>query len=144
MAALLTASWGGTAVAAHGRLYDAATLPALVAVRDGQLCGVLTYHLDADGLEVVTLDAVPAGQGNGTALRAARDVAVDLGCARAWLVTTNDNVDALRFYQRRGLRISAVAPGAVAAARALKPTIPEIGAYGIPIRDEITLETRVG
>ena len=57
-----------------------------------------------------------------------------------WLVTTNDNVDALRFYQRRGLRISGLRIGAVDESRArLKPQIPEIGAYGIPLRDEIEL-----
>jgi hypothetical protein len=58
-----------------------------------------------------------------------------------WLTTTNDNLDALRFYQRRGFRISAVRPRAVERARAtLKPEIPEVGAYGIPVRDEIDLE----
>jgi hypothetical protein len=56
------------------------------------------------------------------------------------LITTNDNLDALRFYQRRGLRLVGLAPDAVAASRRLKPGIPEIGAYGIPLRDELTLE----
>ncbi|WP_215909533.1 hypothetical protein [Streptacidiphilus fuscans] len=60
----------------------------------------------------------------------------------AWLVTTNDNLDALRFYQRRGLRIVGVAPGAVDAARRFKPSIPVTGEYGIPLRDELTLELR--
>jgi hypothetical protein len=58
-----------------------------------------------------------------------------------WLVTTNDNLDALRFYQRRGFRITEVRLGAVdEARRTLKPGIPAIGASGIPIRDEIVLE----
>jgi hypothetical protein len=56
------------------------------------------------------------------------------------LITTNDNLDAIRFYQRRDMRIAAVAPGAADEARRIKPSIPEIGDYGIPIRDEITLE----
>jgi hypothetical protein len=55
-------------------------------------------------------------------------------------VTTNDNLDALRFYQRRGMRLVGLAPDAVKVSRAFKPSIPEIGAYGIPIRDELTLE----
>ena len=142
LAALLTASWGGTTVAAHGVLYDAVTLPALLAYRAGGLCGALTYHLTEEyGLEVVTLDATPPGQGTGGALlAAAADVAVAAGCGRVWVVTTNDNLDALRFYQRRGLRICAVEADAVDAARVLKPTIPRVGAYGIPIRDELTLQ----
>ena len=62
------------------------------------------------------------------------------GGGRLWLVTTNDNLDALRFYQRRGLRITAVAAGAVDEARKIKPGIPLLGDHGIAIRDEITLE----
>lgn len=55
-----------------------------------------------------------------------------------WLVTTNDNVDAIRFYQRRGFRLSALRPGAVEEARRdLKAEIPEVGGYGIPMRDEL-------
>jgi hypothetical protein len=66
------------------------------------------------------------------------------GVAVLRLTTTNDNLTALRFYQRRGFRIAAVRPGAVAAARRLKPTIPELGEHGIPIRDEIELALTLG
>jgi ribosomal protein S18 acetylase RimI-like enzyme len=60
---------------------------------------------------------------------------------RIWLVTTNDNVDALRFYQRRGFRLRALRPGAVdEARRLLKPRIPATGIYGIELRDELELE----
>jgi hypothetical protein len=63
------------------------------------------------------------------------------GCARLWVITTNDNVDALRFYQRRGFCLVRVHRGAVDRSRAgLKPEIPAVGAYGIPLRDEIELE----
>ena len=55
------------------------------------------------------------------------------------LTTTNDNLDALRFYQRRGFRLQALRPGAVDAARAYKPTISAVGEHGIPIRDELDL-----
>jgi ribosomal protein S18 acetylase RimI-like enzyme len=58
------------------------------------------------------------------------------------VTTTNDNLNALRFYQRRGFRIMGVHPGAVNEARRLKPSIPAIGAYGIPICDEIDLERK--
>jgi hypothetical protein len=60
---------------------------------------------------------------------------------RVWLVTTNDNVDALRFYQCRGWRLAALRVGAVDDARArLKPGLPEVGQYGISLRDEMILE----
>lgn len=73
-------------------------------------------------------------------LASAAEVTKQAGMRRLWLVTTNDNLDALRFYQRRGLRIVDVAPGAVDAARAVKPSTPLTGEYGIPLRDELTLE----
>jgi len=141
IAHVLADSWGDVVVVAHGTAYQALDLPALIAERDGAQVGLLTYTLTGDGLEVVSLDATVPRAGVGTALLAAAvDLGRERGAGRLWLVTTNDNLDALRFYQRRGLRISAVAPGAVDAARALKPGIPLIGDHGIPIRDELTLE----
>jgi ribosomal protein S18 acetylase RimI-like enzyme len=143
--ALLMAEWGGgTEVAGHGVLYDAAELPGLLAERDGEVVGLLTYQVADGALEVVTINAPARHAGVGTALLAAAvDVARELTLDRVWLVTTNDNLDALRFYQRRGMRIAAVAPGAVDAARVLKPGIPTVGAYGIGMHDELTLELRL-
>ncbi|GID28386.1 GNAT family N-acetyltransferase [Paractinoplanes brasiliensis] len=143
--ALLTGSWGGTTVVAHGVSYDAATLPALIAWLDGAPVGLLTYVLGPDDLEVVTIDAAVPGAGVGTALlAAAADRAWAAGASRVWLITTNDNLRALRFYQRRGMRLAGLAPGAVAASRVLKPSIPLVGEHGIEIRDELTLELRQG
>jgi hypothetical protein len=57
------------------------------------------------------------------------------------VITTNDNLDALRFYQRRGFRLAALHRGAVDDSRArLKPQIPPIGDHGIKLRDELELE----
>jgi hypothetical protein len=55
-------------------------------------------------------------------------------------MTHNDNLDALRFYQRRGFSISGIRLNSMARARKIKPSIPLIGDYNIPIRDEIDLE----
>ncbi len=54
-------------------------------------------------------------------------------------MTSNDNLRALRFYQRRGFRLKELRPGAVDEARRLKPQIPLGGAEGIPMREEIEL-----
>jgi len=62
------------------------------------------------------------------------------GCRRVWLITTNDNIDAIQFYQRRGSVLKAVYPDAIAESRKLKPQISLIGEHGIPIRDEIEFE----
>jgi GNAT superfamily N-acetyltransferase len=137
----LRESWGSAMVVSRGRLRDAAQLPALVCRHGEEVVGIATYEIGGDDCEVVTIDAFRRREGVGTALlEAVADEARSRGCRRVWLVTTNDNLDALRFYQRRGLRLVAVHAGAVDEARRLKPEIPRVGEYGIPIRDEIELE----
>ncbi|MFB9176997.1 GNAT family N-acetyltransferase [Dactylosporangium sucinum] len=123
------------------RIRNAAELPALVAENDTGPVGLLTYAAGPGGLEVVTIDTLVRRIGAGTALlAAARDLAAAAGLRRVWLITTNDNLDALRFYQRRGMRIAHVRPGAVDRARHHKPAIPVTGSYGIALHDELELE----
>ena len=133
-------------VARLGRIEDSLAHPALVAERDGQLAGVLTYVLASNSCEVLTLHAAERQSGVGTALlRSVEEVATSAGCSRLWLITTNDNLDALRFYQRRGFRLAALHAGAVDDSRArLKPEIPRTGEYGIDLRDELVLEKDLG
>ncbi len=132
--------WGETVVS-RGVVHDPTALPGFVAEEGGERVGLLTYRIDGADCEVVTIDAFPAGAGAGTALLdAAGRAARDAGCGRLWLITTNDNLRALRFYQRRGFRLVAVHPDAVERSRALKALIPEIGLDGIPLRDELELE----
>lgn len=64
------------------------------------------------------------------------------GCKRLFLSTTNDNLEALAFYQKRGFRLIRVCPNAVDEARRLKPSIPLVAGNGIAIRDELELELR--
>ncbi|MEV4810406.1 GNAT family N-acetyltransferase [Micromonospora avicenniae] len=142
--ALHDREWAGPYVIAHDTRYDLRTLPTLVAV-DGAaaVVGALAYRCDAEGLEVVSLVAAVPGRGAGTTLlAAAASTARAAGLHRLWLITTNDNLRALRFYQRRGLRLVGVDPGAVDRARRLKPEIPLVGEDGIPLHDELTLELR--
>lgn len=128
-------------VARRGELVSALHHPALLAKRGDELVGVATYVIDADNCELLTLHASRQFEGIGTALvTAVERVARQSGCRHLWLVTTNDNVDALRFYQRRGFRLTALRPRAVTFSRqALKPEIPGTGSYGIELRDELEL-----
>jgi GNAT superfamily N-acetyltransferase len=137
--------WGASAtIVAAGRRHDLRELPALVALLDGDRAGIATYRVEGDECELVTLDAFAERRGVGSALlEAVAALARERGCRRLWLITTNDNLEALRFYQRRGLRLVAVRRDAVAQARRLKPEIPPDGADGIPILDEIELELRL-
>src|SRR3954465_197316 len=135
-----------TRVARRGELLEPGDHPALLADEDGALVGVIAYVVDGADCELLSVHAEPPRRGVGTALLAeAQRVAAAAGCTRLWLVTTNDNVDALRFYQRRGFRLAALYPGAVDDSRAgLKPESPPVGDYGIPLRDELELELRLG
>jgi len=128
-------------VVSRGRLHHADRLPGFVAVLWGQNVGLITYHIvDRQG-EVVTINSLVERQGIGTALiEAVRREAVAAECVRLWLITTNDNLPALRFYQKRGFTRVQVYPNAVERSRQLKPDIPLAGQHGIPIRDEIELE----
>jgi GNAT superfamily N-acetyltransferase len=136
------ARWNLLRVARLGVLEQPLEHTALVAEQDGRLVGVLSYVVDPASCEVLTLHADVRGRGVGTALiDEVKRVATRTGCTRLWVITTNDNVDALRFYQRRGFRLAALHRGAVDDSRArLKPEIPEIGDHRIPLRDELELE----
>ena len=141
---LVAELWGSEAVAVHGTVFQPAELAGFIAERSGRLIGLLTYHLAGDVLEIVTLNAIERRAGIGTLLiEAAVDEARRCGGREIRLTTTNDNVDALRFYQRRGFRLAELRPGAVDQTRQQKPEIPTVGSYGIPLRDEIDLTLAV-
>ena len=133
---------GSARMVSRGRLHQCDRLPGFYAEEAGVRTALLTYRLDAGEMEVVALYAAERGRGYGTTLLAAAAArAREHGCRRLWLVTTNDNAPALRFYERRGMRRVAVHSGAVDQARRdLKPEIPRLGMGGVPIRDEIELE----
>ena len=142
---ILTERWGGLQVIAHDEIFDAHLLPALIAGEKDGLATFRVQQIDQSKVaELITLDALLPQQGVGTALIEAlvsklRDEMVVV----LRVTTTNDNLNALRFYQRRGFRLAQVRPGAVDKARFIKPSISRIGEYGIPIRDEIDLEYQV-
>ena len=132
---------GATIVIGGGREHRPAELPALVAEADGERAGLATYLIEDADCELVTLDALTVGGGIGGALvEALADTARAAGCTRVHLITTNDNLPALRLYQRHGFVLAAVRPDEIAVTRRRKPQIPATGHAGIPIRDELVLE----
>ncbi len=139
--ALCVREWGAAEVVSRGVLHRPSVLPGLIAERNGQASGLLTLHVSGGACEIVTLNSLVERNGVGTVLlEAAEARAREMGCHRMWLITTNDNTRALRFYQRRGWQVAAIHRDAVTAARRVKPEIPLTGSDGIPLRDEIELE----
>jgi predicted acetyltransferase len=136
--------WGADLIVGHDATYQISHLPGFVARTRGEAVGLVTYHVQNEACEIVSIDSIRPGLGIGTLLlNAVKKIAHQQGCKRLWLITTNDNLNALRFYQKRGFVLVAVHSNAIEQARKVKPQIPLIGEDGIPIRDEIELEWRL-
>ncbi len=142
----ISEQWGAESVVVHGTEYHPHLLHGFIAEDErGEPIGLGTYVIANAACELVTLDSVLQGEGVGSVLIAAVvQECRKYRCIRLWCVTTNDNLPALAFYQKRDFRIVAVHPGAVERARILKPSIPLWGIDSIPVRDEIELELQLG
>ena len=134
-------AWDAEIIVVHGEVFRPAELPGFAACAGEEIIGLLTYRMDKDACEITTLNSWCEGTGTGTALiEAARKAARRGNYRRLFLVTTNDNTAALRFYQKQGFTIAAVRLNVMEQSRKIKPEIPPTGVDGIPIRDEIELE----
>jgi N-acetylglutamate synthase-like GNAT family acetyltransferase len=145
VAHFLDAHWGTTQIVSRGEAVYGHLLPGFVAetVEDGETkrIGLLTYQIEDNACEIKTLDSIVPEQGVGTSLvNALRSAMREARIKRIWLITTNDNLAALKFWQKRDFALVAVHRNAIEEARRIKPQIPITGLDGIPIRDEIELE----
>ncbi len=144
VAAFIERHWGSRKIISLGRVHLPHELEGLLERRDGKIVGLLTMRFDGDEMEMLTVNSTLEGQRIGTSLiLAGIDVARERNCHRTWMTTTNDNLRAIGLYQRLGFRLVEIHSGAVDEARKIKPQIPEVGANGIPIHDEIVLELQL-
>ena len=133
--------WGGEEMISRGNIYRPEQLQGFVVEDDEEWIGLLTFCIRDGECEVTSLDSLREGHGIGSMLiDKAIEEARTQGCKRLFLITTNDNLNALGFYQKRGFEIVAIYRGAIHESRKLKPSIPLIGYNNIPLRDEIELE----
>jgi len=133
--------WGGDTMIAHGEVFHPEALEGFAAEEGGRWVGLITCRLGQGECEITSLDSLQERQGTGTRLmQAVIQKAREAGCRRVRLTTTNDNLNALGFYQKRGFALLALRQGAVDETRKVKPAIPLIGQNGIPLRDELELE----
>jgi ribosomal protein S18 acetylase RimI-like enzyme len=133
--------WGGEEIIARGNVYHTEQLEGFVVEDENEWVGLITFFIKGDECEVTSLDSLREGQGIGTQLiDKAVEEARAKNCKRLFLITTNDNLHALGFYQKRDFEIVTVYRGAVHESRKRKPGIPPVGMNGIPLRDEIELE----
>jgi ribosomal protein S18 acetylase RimI-like enzyme len=133
--------WGDEFIVAHGVVYAPEDLDGFVALDEDEWVGLVTFIFKDNECEIVSMDTLRGNQGIGTNLI---DKAIETvrarDCRRVFLITTNDNLRALAFYQKRGFELAALHRGAVNESRKIKPSIPLIGENDIPLRDEIELE----
>ncbi|MFJ5766701.1 GNAT family N-acetyltransferase [Lysinibacillus sp. NPDC093210] len=136
------AHWGTTEMVISSGIYDCSKLEGFAFLDESQkIVGLVTYIIRNNECEIISLDSAEEGKGIGTLLvQAVEDQARQHHCTVVSLITTNDNLHALKFYQKRGYYLVEILRNAVERARVLKPEIPLIGNDGIPIRDEIRLE----
>lgn len=138
---LMESHWGGEPLVVRTEKFYPSQLPGMLACQDDQIIGFLFYEIRDKTCEIVVIEVLDKFKGVGTTLiDKLKDIAKDKHCHRLYLTTHNDNLDALRFYQRRGFHICAIHLDSVKKLRDMKPGIPMVGDYDIPSRDEIDLE----
>jgi DNA-3-methyladenine glycosylase I len=152
VADFLDQHWQSTKIVALGQVYYGHLLPGFAAIpgapddpKPAKAIGLVTFRIDENGdCHIMTLNSTLENKGVGAALLGAvRVAAAEAGCKKLWLVTTNDNLRALRFYQKRGFALSRLHADSLNEARRLKPQIPLIGLDNIPLRDELVLESAI-
>lgn len=137
----LSSFWHSDRMVARGKLFYPAMQEGYIAWRENEMIGLATYEIRGDEMELTLLDSRERTQGVGS--RLVEEViakAKQADCRRVWLVTTNDNIRAIRFYQKRGFDLVSLHRNALEASRKLKPEIPLTGQEGIPIRHELEFE----
>ena len=130
----------GIPVITRGKTYDPMEYPGFIAKdKHATHQGLVTYRIENGECEILSLDSLRGGYGIGL-VSAVKQTALAAGCWRLWLITTNDNTAAMRFYQKVGFHMVAIYRDALALSRQLKPSIPLTGQDGLPIRDEVEFE----
>lgn len=138
---LIQQTWGTPLQVSRDNLYNVLDYPGFIAFVDQKPQGMITYRIENGQCEVLILQSNVEGMGIGaTLIDRVKTQAQETGCNRLWLITTNDNTHAFRWYQRCGFTIAAVHVNALEQSRKLKPEIPLFGNEGIPLRDEIEFE----
>lgn len=139
---ILIEEWESTNIIVRGQVIDGTKLQGFIAQdKNKEIIGLITYLIwENNECEIISLNSNIPKKGIGTKLiEKVRAVANEKGCKTMKLITTNDNTNALYFYQKRGFIISNIYFNAMAESRKLKPEIPKYAENGIEIKDEIEL-----
>lgn len=139
---LFIRNWGSAEMVISSGIYNCDELDGFYTKNEaGVIEGLVTYVLRDKECEIISLDSFKEGSGIGSTLVMEVEIAaLKRGIETISIITTNDNLNALKFYQKRGFRITEVREGAVDDARKVKGAIPVEGYYAIPLHDELVLK----
>ena len=141
----ITDNWESPISVSKGKVHNTAELPGFICKADDKIIGLITYYIENNACEIVTLNSEINNKGLGTKLiNKVIAKAKANNCKRVWLITTNENSNSIRFYQKRGFEWVGFYKDAMKESRKLKPEIPEFGNDQIPIKHEIEFEYRLG
>ncbi len=142
LARFLTQKWGHDGVVVMGKVWGSKDLNSIAAYDENeQLLAVAGWTVKGDTLLLASIDSIFERNGVASVLiDAIVEHAKSLNAKRVRAVVTNDNFEAMRFYQRRNFRFTALYVNAADAYRAIFQDTPKTGYYGIPIRDTLELE----
>lgn len=133
--------WFSTEMIIRGSIIDMTKVEGIVTLENNNIIGLLTYIIHGNICEITSLDSLLEGKGIGTNLiNRLISIAKDACCSKVIVVTTNDNINAIRFYQRRGFDMARLYHNALDISRQMKPSIPLIGDNGILLKHEIEFE----
>jgi GNAT superfamily N-acetyltransferase len=134
-------NWGTEFILAKGKKYYCDDMQGLVAEGDFSVLGICLYVINDDELDLLFIESFEENKGIGsTIIKEIESIAIEQQLKRIWLVTTNDNINAIQFYLKRGFIYKRIKRNSIEEYRKIKPEIPMIGYNGIPIMDELEFE----
>ncbi len=137
----INSHWFSTVMVVRGEVVDMTILDGFVTYEGEKIIGLMTYKIKGTECEIMSLDSLMENQGIGTALvNKVIEIAKDNECTKIKLITTNDNINALRFYQKLGFDMAKLYHNALDISRKLNPSIPLLGNFDIPLKHEIEFE----
>lgn len=137
-------NWGSDLMVTKGKTYRALDYPGYIALENDEVMGLIIYRIEDKECEILSLDSLSKNRGVGSMLlEKVVKTSLDCGCERVWLITSNDNTKAMKFYQKRGFEFKAIHLNAIEDARKIKPQIPLVGNDDIPIKHEIEMELKL-
>lgn len=136
--------WCTTTMIIRGKEIDMTKTEGFYFSKGEDIIGLITYIVYENILEVTSLDSLQENQGIGCKLLdAVIYEAKNRRLQKIVLITTNDNINAIRFYQKRGFDMVRLYHNALNISRKMKPEIPLIGENSIPLRHEIEFELSI-